>query len=162
MKFMLTISLSATIIAGQVVAQTPDAAAWRPDRLGVASSLIPMFIQQDMGRYRDGDRMPPGAHVGRDEGGDHDMSRGHGRAGGTSAGSSDPVAQGHPMMRPAMGGMARSGGARFSMRKGDAAIDVRCPADVRLDECIEAIGRMLDRLSASSAPSRPGQQGMDR
>ena len=153
MKIMLTLSLSATILAGQAVARTPDAAAWRPNGPEVADSPIPLFIQQEMGRFRDGDRRPPGARTGRDGGDDRDDLPGHGRAGGMSAGPVDPLAQGHPMMRPPMKGMAGSGGARFFMRKGDAAIDVRCPPDVRLDECVGAIGRVLDRLNATSAAS---------
>jgi len=49
--------------------------------------------------------------------------------------------------------MMGQGGARFHMRKGDAAIDAHCPADVRLNECVEAIGRVLDRLGAMGAGS---------
>ena len=157
MKFLLILSFSAAIVAGESLAQTPDAAVWRPDGPRIAESLspVPQFIQQEMGRSRDRDRTPSGARMNRDEDDDRDEARGHGRAGELSGGAAGPLAQGHPAMRPPMGGMMGLGGARFHMRKGDAAIDVRCPSDTRFNDCVEAVGRLLDRLGAMGAASGP-------
>ena len=137
----------AALAASGALAQTPDAAVWRPHGASIsdAPSPIPQFIQQDMGRNRDRGRMNRDDDVDRDEAG------GGGRAGAASG----PLARGHAGMRPSMGGMMGLGGARFQMRKGDAAIDVRCPSDVSLNECVEAIGRMLDRLGAMGSGGAP-------
>ena len=104
------------------MAQTPDPVAWRPDGLLIAKALspLPQFIQLDPGRG------PRGWRMNRDEDADQDQDRGGG-------------------MRP---GMMALGGARFHMRKGDSEIDVRCPADVRMGDCVEAISKMIDRLGA--------------
>ncbi len=158
MKIRLKISLihcfGAALAVSSAVAQTPDAAVWRPNGGSIAHrpSPIPQFIQQDMfsqqevGRNRDMDRMPPGSRMHRDEDDDRDEAGGGGRA------------QGHPGMRPPMGGMMGLGGARFQMRKGDAAIDVRCPSDSSLNDCVEAIGRMLDRLGAMGSGGAPASR----
>jgi len=45
--------------------------------------------------------------------------------------------------------MEHAGGARFHLRRGDSEISVRCPADTPLNDCIDAIGRVLDRLNSS-------------
>jgi hypothetical protein len=45
--------------------------------------------------------------------------------------------------------MEHAGGARFHLRRGDSEVSVRCPADTQLNDCIDAIGRVLDRLNAS-------------
>ena len=157
MKFLLILSFSAAIFAGESFAQTPDAAVWRPNGPRIAEPLspIPQFIQHEMGWGRDRDRTPSGARMNRDEDDDRDEARDHGRAGTLSGGASGPLAQGHQVMRPSMGGMMGFGGARFHLRKGDAAIDVRCPSDTRFNDCVEAIGRLLDRLGAMGAGSGP-------
>ena len=70
-----------------------------------------------------------------------------------TTGSGGPGRMRTDMMRPNMmgPGMMALGGARFHMRRGDSEIDVRCPADVRMSDCVEAIGKMLDRLGAMGA-----------
>jgi len=157
MKFLLTLSFGAAIVAGESLAQTPDAAVWRPNGLRIAESLspVPQFIQQEMRRSRDRDRTPSGARMNRDEDDDRDEARDHGGVGELSGEAADPLAQGHPAMRPPMGGMMGLGGARFHMRKGDAAIDVRCPSDTRFNDCVESVGRLLDWLGAMGAASGP-------
>ena len=45
--------------------------------------------------------------------------------------------------------MEHAGGARFHLRRGDSEISVRCPTDTQLNDCIDAIGRVLDRLNSS-------------
>ncbi len=156
MKRALILSCLAVIVASSVLAQTPDAAVWRFSGPGVAGapSPIPQFIQQEMGRNRDRDRMSPGSRMNRDEDDDDEHVRGGGRAGTMPGGPAGPLAQGHSGMHPSMGEMMGGlGGARFHMRRGDSAIDVRCPSDARLSECVEAVGRLLDRLGAMGAGS---------
>ena len=155
MKRALMLSCLAVLAASSVVAQTPDAAVWRSSVPGVAGapSPIPQFIQQEMGRNRDRDRMSPGSRMNRDQDEDDDHVHGGGRAGTMPGGPVGPLGEGHSGMRPSMGGMMGPGGARFHMRRGDSAMDVRCPSDVRFSECVEAVGRLLDRLGAMGAGS---------
>jgi hypothetical protein len=79
-----------------------------------------------------------------------------GRDGGRSGAQEAHERMRPEMMRPhGMGpGTMAMGGARFHMRKGDTEIDVRCPADVRMSDCVEAIGKMIDHLGppGSGAP----------
>jgi len=159
MKNMLILSLGAALASSGAVGQTPDAAVWRSRGPGIADALssIPQFIQQDMGRNRDRDRMSPGSHMNRDEDDDRDEPGGGGRAGAAHGAPAGPLAQGHPGMWSSMGGMMGLGGARFQRRKGDAAIDVRCPSVISLNECVDAIGRMLDRLGAMGSGGPPAQ-----
>ncbi len=160
MKQLLALGFGLLLSAGGALAQSPDAAVWRLQGAGIAAAPapLPQFIQQDLGRGgADRDRAPRGWRMNRDEDEDHDQPRSAGRAGAASGGPPE----GHPGPHPSMmgGGMMSFGGARFHMRRGDSEIDVRCPADVRMSECVEAIGRMLDRLGAigggSGAPA-PG------
>ena len=133
---LFCLGIGSALVAGGAMAQTPDPVAWRPDGLLIAKALspLPQFIQLDPGRG------PRGWRMNRDEDADQDQDRGGGSAAGRQG------AQGAPGgMRP---GMMALGGARFHMRKGDAEIDVRCPADVRMGDCVEAISKMIDRLGA--------------
>ena len=157
MTNMLSLCIGFTLTCGGALAQVPDVAAWRPDGPGIAQvpSPMPQFIQQDLGRSgSDRDRAPRGRRMNRDEDDDRAPGDGGRRAGPMSGG----LPEGHPAMRPPMmgGGMMAAGGARFHLRKGDSEIDVRCPSDVRLSECIDAIGRVLDRVGAMGAG--PGGQ----
>ena len=148
MKQLLPLGFALLLSAGGAMAQSPDAAVWRLQGPGIATTPtpLPQFIQQDLGRDgADRDRAPRGWRMNRDEDEDRDQPRSGGHAGPASGG----MPEGHPAMHhPMMGAMMMSGGARFHMRRGDSEIDVRCPSDVRMSECVEAIGRMLDRLGA--------------
>ena len=138
---LFVLAFGSALAAGGAVAQTSGPVAWRPDGLLISEALspLPQFIQLDPGRG------PRGWRMNRDEDADQDQDRGGGSAAGRQG------AQGAPGgMRP---GMMALGGARFHMRKGDSEIDVRCPADVRMNECVEAISKMLDRLGAMGTGS---------
>jgi len=147
---LFVLGFGSALAAGGAVAQTPDPVAWRPDGLLIHEALspLPQFIQQDFGRG------PRGWRMNRDEDSDqdHDYDHDAGRGGGPVAGRQGGPGGMRPdmMMRP---GMMALGGARFHMRKGDSEIDVRCPADVRMNECVEAISKMLDRLGAMGTGS---------
>ena len=149
---LFILGFGSALVAGGAVAQTPGPVAWRPDGLLISQALspLPQFIQQELGRG------PRGWRMNRDEDADQDQDHDHDAAHDGGPAARRPGAQGGPggmrpdMMRPNMmwPGMMALGGARFHMRKGDAEIDVRCPADVRMGDCVEAIGKMLDRLGA--------------
>jgi hypothetical protein len=144
---LFVLSFGSVLVAGGALAQTSAPVAWRADGplLREALSPLPQFIQQDLGRGQRGWRLNRDDDAEQDHDDDHDMRR-----------SGWPGAYGRAhadMMHPTrMGpGMMALGGARFHMRKGDSEIDVRCPADVRMNECVDAISKMLDRLGAMGA-----------
>jgi hypothetical protein len=155
MKKALILRCLLILGASGAIAQTPDSAVWRSSGPGVAGvrAPVPQFIQQELGRHWDRDRMAPGSRMSYDADDDGDHGRSSGRAWTRPWGSAGPQTEGHAGMHPPMGGMMGLGGARFHMRRGDAAIDVRCPSDVRFNECVEAIGRIIDRLGAMGAGS---------
>ena len=47
-------------------------------------------------------------------------------------------------MRP----WSNAGGARFHFQHGDSRIDIRCPAQQDLGECVDAAEKLLDKLAA--------------
>jgi hypothetical protein len=157
MKTMLMLGCGFTLAASCALAQAPDVAArWTVEPV-IADALtpFPLLVQQETGRSGlDRDRGPRGGRMSQDEDDHPDQGRSDRRPGWLPGGPRDPG-----MMRPPMAGgmpgsaMMGQGGAHFHMRKGDAAIDAHCPADVRLNECVEAIGRVLDRLGAMGAGS---------
>lgn len=49
------------------------------------------------------------------------------------------------MMRM-MGG--REGGARFHFKRGDASIDIRCPANEDLQACVNAASKLIDKVTS--------------
>jgi hypothetical protein len=53
--------------------------------------------------------------------------------------------------------MFRRGGARFQFSKGDAHIDIRCPQNETLQDCVDAASRLIDKVHSlepgSAAPS---------
>jgi hypothetical protein len=62
-------------------------------------------------------------------------------------------------------GMAgRSGGAHFRLQRGDARIDIRCGDNEPIGACVEAAGRLLDKVMSlrgtgtdgPGAGTRPG------
>ena len=154
---LFTLGFGWTLASGAALAQSTDAIAWRPDglRISNAPSPLPQFIQQDLGRSPRGWRMNRDEDDEQDQDHDHDASPGGGPAarGPRAQGQGGPGRMRTDMMRPNMmgPGMMALGGARFHMRRGDSEIDVRCPADVRMSDCVEAIGKMLDRLGAMGA-----------
>ena len=88
---------------------------------------------------------------------DEDMSdtgrgsrRVEGRPGGPGRGLGGGSGAGMPM-GPAMMQMMREHqtmGARFDLRRGDSALAIRCPAGEPLNNCIDAAGRLIDKLQA--------------
>jgi hypothetical protein len=57
--------------------------------------------------------------------------------------------------------MARRAGARFQFSRGDARIDIRCPPNAALQDCVEAASRLIDKVhSLERGPTAPttGQQ----
>lgn len=150
---LAVLAFGLALTAGGAQAQQAEPVAWRADGLVTpeAPAPLPQFIQQDLGRGAwDRDPGPRGWRMNRPEEDEHRHDGG--RSGGPeSSGRMRPDMMRPPMMGP---GMMAMGGARFHMRRGDAEIDVRCPADVRMSDCVEAIGKMIDRLGAlgSGAP----------
>jgi hypothetical protein len=149
---LFVLGFGSALVAGGALAQTSGPVAWRPDGLMLSEALspLPQFIQQDLGRGPRGWRMNRDEDAGQDHDDDHDAGRGGGPTAGRQGSQGGPGGMRPDMMRPPMmgQGMMAMGGARFHMRRGDAEIDVRCPADVRMSDCVEAIGKMIDRLGA--------------
>lgn len=56
------------------------------------------------------------------------------------------------------GGMpGRSGGgAHFRFSQGDARIDIRCPQNKSLQNCVQAAGQLLDKIHPISTAPTPG------
>ncbi len=57
-------------------------------------------------------------------------------------------------MRRAM--MFRRAGARFQFSKGDAHIDIRCPQNETLQDCVDGASRLIDKVH-SLEPGLPAQ-----
>ncbi len=53
--------------------------------------------------------------------------------------------------------MLRRGGARFEFSKGDAHIDIRCPQNEALQNCVDAASRLIDKVH--SLEPGPAEQG---
>ncbi len=51
----------------------------------------------------------------------------------------------------------RRGGARFQFSKGDAHIDIRCPQNETLQNCVDAASRLIDKVH--SLEPGPAEQG---
>lgn len=173
MTHRLIIALGCALVAGAMpaysgaLAQAADPAVFRPEgRIAAGSDAPAAQLVQDRGGA-DRDRMRRGEHMYRDEDGEDDGGwRGPGgwrpgmfRQGmGPNMGQGMGPTVGHGM-GPAMMSHAFSG-TRIHLRRGESAVNMRCPPDVRLNECIDAVGRLLDRLSTmgsatggSGAPS---------
>jgi hypothetical protein len=54
--------------------------------------------------------------------------------------------------------MNRRGGARFRFSRGNASIDIRCPQNESLQDCVEAASRLIDKVR-SLGPGPDGRQG---
>jgi hypothetical protein len=51
--------------------------------------------------------------------------------------------------------MLRRGGARFQFSRGDARIDIRCPQNESLQDCVDAAGRLLDKVHTLETGTAP-------
>ena len=99
---------------------------------------------------RERDRDPRRWSREEDDDGDQSFGRGPGgSAMGLGRGGMGQGRGGSAMMMMHKHMMDHAGGARFHLRRGDSEINVRCPADTQLNDCIDAIGRVLDRLNSS-------------
>ena len=163
MTHRLIIALGCALVAGAVpassgaLAQAADPAVFRPEgRIAAGSDAPAAQLVQDRGGA-DRDRMRRGERMYRDEDGEDD---GGWRPGMFRQGMGPNMGpnMGHGM-GPAMMSHAFTG-TRIHLRRGESAVNMRCPPDVRLNECIDAVGRLLDRLSTmgsatggSGAPS---------
>lgn len=52
--------------------------------------------------------------------------------------------------------LMHAGGAHFRMRRGNAVIDIQCPRDESVDNCVNAAGRLIDKVASMH---RPGSSG---
>jgi hypothetical protein len=67
------------------------------------------------------------------------------------------------MMGPrGWGGGPRIAGAHFHFSRGDASIDIRCPADQAVERCVRAAGDLIDKVMSMKqsgvANPTPGQK----
>lgn len=53
--------------------------------------------------------------------------------------------------RDMMNRMSRRGGARFQFSRGNAYIDIRCPRNDSLQDCVEAASRLIDKVHSLAA-----------
>jgi hypothetical protein len=60
------------------------------------------------------------------------------------------------MHRPGMSAAAHEQGLHIRMRRGDMAIDLRCPASADYSSCISAVGQLVDKLGPASSSGRSG------
>jgi hypothetical protein len=118
-------------------------------------SAYPSFAQSDspygdtsQARSDSGMRGMSRMHDDEDSGGDRDSGpRWHRRH--HDMGGDDHMGMMGMMMRPR--------GAHFRFRRGDARIDIQCPARESLQSCVEAATELIDRVSRlGSHPSTPG------
>ncbi len=159
MKNRLIIGFACALVAGAsgALAQTADPAVWRPLAQATTEAGPPtlQLIQQDRGGA-DRDRMRRGERPNRDEDDDDDGYMGGPggawRPGMLRQGMGQGMGQG---MRQSMMSNAL-GGTRIHLRRGDSAVSMRCPTDVRLNDCIDAVGRLLDRLSTMGTGTGSG------
>ena len=129
--------------AGALVATTALAqSAAPPDRPGRDS-----YDRRDSDERRsfhERDGRGPGWH-------DEMMMRHHGWGGGRRG-----------MQEEMRGWGGRSGGAHFRLQRGDARIDIRCGDNEPIGVCVEAAGRLLDKVislrgtGSESPAARPG------
>jgi hypothetical protein len=110
----------------------------------------------------DDDDMPSSREPGRYGSGSGGMNQpqggmGQGRMGGMGAGGVGSGGMGPGGMRDMSPGMMRmhmrmmgmhERGARFKLKRGDSEIDIRCPAGENITSCIDAVGKLMDRLQA--------------
>jgi hypothetical protein len=124
--------------------------------LGSAYPVLAQSVDDDSFEARRGERD-------RDDG---DRDRGRGHRGDRDGRDRDGGWRHHGWNHhgPGYGRMGRmgwrsrsgeSGGASFRFRRGDARIDIRCPADESLKTCVDAAGMLIDRIGKMGAASGP-------
>jgi hypothetical protein len=137
----ILIVLAGALIATAAVAQSTSP----PGGPGRDSDDRRSFHERDGRGFHDRDGRGPGWH-------DEMMMRHHGWGGGGRRGM-------HEEMR---GWGGRSGGAHFRLQRGDARIDIRCGDNEPIGVCVEAAGRLLDKVmtlrgtGTESPAARPG------
>jgi hypothetical protein len=55
--------------------------------------------------------------------------------------------------------MRRGGGARFQFSRGDAHIDIRCPQNESLQNCVQAASQLIDKVHSLTLGPSEGKQG---
>jgi hypothetical protein len=55
--------------------------------------------------------------------------------------------------------MSRGGGARFQFSRGDAHIDIRCPQNESLQNCVQAASQLIDKVHSLTPDQPEGKQG---
>ena len=55
--------------------------------------------------------------------------------------------------------MSRGGGARFQFSRGDAHIDIRCPQNESLQNCVQAASQLIDKVHSLTPGPSEGKQG---
>ncbi len=58
--------------------------------------------------------------------------------------------------------MFRRGGARFQFSKGDAHIDIRCPQNETLQNCVDAASRLIDKVHSLASASPEERHGSEK
>lgn len=83
--------------------------------------------------------------------------RGSGMSRGMSGGMMDPdMMRMHMRMMRAHHSGDGNRGARLRLKRGDSSIDIRCPARENIATCVDAVGKLMDRLQATTtSPTRP-------
>jgi hypothetical protein len=112
--------------------------------------------QSQWDRDRDGQPRPPWQGPSYGWMGPWMMGRGPGWMMGPRAGW---IMRGHPgwMMGPRAGWRRwhhNRGGAHFRFARGNARIDIQCPADQSLKDCVDAASTLIDKV-AHMGPSEP-------
>ena len=84
--------------------------------------------------------------------GDH-RRHGAGAGGMDHGGKHQSMHQGmrQRMAREGMGGMGMMhapSGARLSLKRGESQISIRCPANENIAACVDAVGKLMDRVQA--------------
>ncbi len=153
--------LGATALAPASFAQSPAGALPFPAEAG------PSTAAPDRGDRFDG-RSPSHDTAGRpdanhdDDEGEDDGSPatsggGYGRARGMSAGRADAGQMDRMNPDQMRKHMHRRGGqphgAQLKLQRGDAQIDIRCPSNETIAACVDAVGKLMDRLQ--SMPQTP-------
>ena len=55
--------------------------------------------------------------------------------------------------------MRREGGARFHFSRGDAQIDIRCPQNETLQNCVQAASQLIDKVHGLTPGPSESRQG---
>ena len=143
----ILIVLAGALIATAAVAQSTSPPGGDRDSYDRRDSDERRSFHERDGRSFDRDGRGPGWH-------DEMMMRHHGWGGGGRRGMNEEMRGG------GMGG--RSGGAHFRLQRGDARIDIRCSDNEPIGVCVEAAGRLIDKVmslrgtGAESPAARPG------